>query len=1506
MPRSAGLPSTSSNGLLEPSFQPQNRKESAPARLGFSREYDDPLAAGPSAQQPRKDGRARQGSATSPSITLSGFLGLSGSKLKKQPAQGSDMRQVRSNPGSEVVDPGLEAGQEYTHVQPGRPRAGTYDPSSASSIGNSNRSRGYTLSSSTATSSGLTVPPTPATSYDGDGSFGGRGRSNSASSTAASFSRKGKQAPSLRAVEEYTYDPFAAGNTSSFYNAPPTPPMMTPDSQYFVQPDPQLLRRNGSSSGYVEGTFGPKTTSPNPTVINNLRIPQRPTVQIPLQPTITPSRLPISPSATNPLSTGPLSKKQPPLLPFRSKSTRDKKSAPEESESHSGFINGLLRPNSNRHSGNSAVSAPSDVTRSGSVVERSRLLSSPRDPAHRLPVSIGNSPADFKRSLASPTPSIISSNYDDPSPGQDTSASENVPGLTLSEMSDMATSASTPATSPSQPSSDGHPSRHLPTDSAASPSMNGRRNRLRAALAVSVQDIDTSPLNQKGGEYDISDLRIEVDVSELSPASSISKGKERSLGVDSALDTELRPRASPVVGEEGTFEFLLPPKSPAIRIVKTSKDSPQYGAPSFIEESCHSPGDHYFFASPYPSGVTTVPVFRESMDLQRDSGEQVRPPEGDLLAPPKVSIESVPGDPANGSVAEALLPPTPNIISDFPSVPDLFHDIEVLMSGGKSLTLPQPRTLLTPRPPIPSPVDPVLPVPDSPATVPSPPKTAATIQPSLPPLTINTPVKSVVSMVGMSPLKIADKATTVSPSLTAPAPLPPRTQSPQRPLPFPPAPEPVETAKEPTLSAVTSPTVSDIVLSPIEYRPNPLMKNPAAASSTLSFSSASSAGAGSRMQSGERKGSGDAVLDQDSDVDAVDLGSKSSSRRRRGSEPASPRPRVGMDDQPFGTSFGALGTQPSIMSSSPPSAFPAGLNGILTSRKRSIPTPSSYQRTRSPSTGSSRGRNMCNFMSNLVSSSVAMSEDGAVTGGSPSSFGILNGRNTPSSSAGSGTTSPPGPKRMRSFNHIPIPPMPSLRHYNSFNPSLSTPSESSTPPSSVGSVAAQKVVHTSASTSNLSMASSAKTEVGPVRKSSTTSKHRILSSKTSICNSRPSTAGSVSIGPLGETVDYEHDWSRHRARFPRDDDTRSLVTLNRPTGSLDIHRDSMDEIPSTCNESVTVLDESESSKPSGSKTNTTTSPSKADFGTPLHIMPPSELLRLGDSLNNKVAKDEDTLSRKFRAMSDDDSLIHGDFDDMSSTLRDPEGSNWLSDVGVYAGASSFNPKTTSVMGVYEGRGLVGVAPGLRGFPRPSTSSRRDSSVSKSSSMTGASRRPSISQVSSSNSSGVRTPGGPLSPPPPRSRLPRSSISSSIRSFGTALPHSTPLAPHPARSRANSGSEMSQRANANPPPAYPRRGSAFSVLSTTSSVRSMPLADTRIPPQKAIVNRNPSLTLTGMSALRKKRQSLKPSFLDIEFDDDMEEEEEVETRTLNGGTARGSLEDSFLDLGRGTSMDSIRD
>ncbi|KAG8905313.1 hypothetical protein FRC00_013346, partial [Tulasnella sp. 408] len=578
------------------------------------------------------------------------------------------------------------------------------------------------------------------------------------------------------------------------------------------------------------------------------------------------------------------------------------------------------------------------------------------------------------------------------------------------------------------------------------------------------------------------------------------------------------------------------------------------------------------------------------MDMQRDSGEQVRPPEGDLPPPPKVAVDAVPGEPAAATVADVFLPPTPSLLSDFPSVPDLFHDIEKLMNGTRTSPLPSPRTLPSPRRHLPDPIDPDLPVPVPSSTDPSPPKTASTIQPSRPTTTTNATATTVF---GMSPLKIAEKTTTLTPALTAPRPPAalPRLHHQSQPQPQPPSrshhanPAQVPVKSPPLPPAINSPTFSDDVLSPIEYRPNPLMKNPAATASTLSFSSMSSAGAGrsrvrSRPQQPIHYQQDDDVVDEDSDIDVVDLRSRSSSRRRRGSEPASPRPRVGMDDTPMGSSFGAFGTHQSILSSTPPSAFPGGPNGVVTSKKRSIPNAaqsSLYQRTRTPSTGSTKSRNLYNFMSNLASSSTSVSEEGGV-GGSASSCGPANGRGTPSSavvSSAASATSSNGPKRMRSFNYIPLPPIPALRHCNSFNPSLSTASESNTPASSVGaSPAAQKIIHTSASTSNLSMTSSVKTEVAPTRKPSTSSKRKILrqsSSKASLSHSRPSTSGSISVGPLGEIVDYEHDWSKQRTRYPRDDDTRSLMTLNRPLGnaSLDGHGESQDEMPSSYNESFT-------------------------------------------------------------------------------------------------------------------------------------------------------------------------------------------------------------------------------------------------------------------------------------------------------------------------------------------------
>lgn len=73
-------------------------------------------------------------------------------------------------------------------------------------------------------------------------------------------------------------------------------------------------------------------------------------------------------------------------------------------------------------------------------------------------------------------------------------------------------------------------------------------------------------------------------------------------------------------------EFLLPPKPAFASSTGPSVGgggvlSPHHDAPSFIDEAVTSPGDKYYFASPYPSGVTTVPVFRESHERVREEDE---------------------------------------------------------------------------------------------------------------------------------------------------------------------------------------------------------------------------------------------------------------------------------------------------------------------------------------------------------------------------------------------------------------------------------------------------------------------------------------------------------------------------------------------------------------------------------------------------------------------------------------------------------------------------------------------------------------------------------------------------------------------------------------------------------------------------------------------------------------------------------------------------------------------
>lgn len=357
------------------------------------------------------------------------------------------------------------------------------------------------------------------------------------------------------------------------------------------------------------------------------------------------------------------------------------------------------------------------------------------------------------------------------------------------------------------------------------------------------------------------------------------------------------------------------------------------------------------------------------------------------------------------------------------------------------------------------------------------------------------------------------------------------------------------------------------------------------------------------------------------------------------------------------------------------------------------------------------------------------------------------------------------------------------------------------------------------------------------------------------------------------------------------------MTLNRGPNSTS-YDDPDESMSSSFHDSIS--DATHSSTVSISKTGKNTSPSKTDFTTTMHIVPPSELLRLGE-VDHEESRP--ILSPKFGGLSEMEDLLHGDFEDMSTNLRDPEGSTWLTELGAHPGLSPFNPRTTSMMPIYKGKEPAigqGLPPPMRGLARPSTgTTRRDSSNSKVSSIYTQGRRPSTSQASS-GVSGVR--GGPLSPPPLRSRLPRSSISSSMRSIpGITHPVGppNPLAPPPSRSRANSSSTLP--AHPTSVKSQPRRGSEMSnppVKESTPTPIPVPDGFGELPDRFAL---NKKLSLLGTSAQRKKRISLKPSFLDIDF----EEDDDGMDAIRNPAESR-LIEDSFLDLSRGNSMDSMRE
>ena len=113
----------------------------------------------------------------------------------------------------------------------------------------------------------------------------------------------------------------------------------------------------------------------------------------------------------------------------------------------------------------------------------------------------------------------------------------------------------------------------------------------------------------------------------------------------------------------------------------------------------------------------------------------------------------------------------------------------------------------------------------------------------------------------------------------------------------------------------------------------------------------------------------------------------------------------------------------------------------------------------------------------------------------------------------------------------------------------------------------------------------------------------------------------------------------------------------------------------------------------------------------------------------------------------------------------------------------------------------------------------------------------------------------------------------------------------------------------------RKGAELSpfVENANDKVYSLPLKDLHTLTQlEKRMKRKESLlgsstARNNRTSMKNKRQSLKPSFLDIDFEGD-DDEEDDDFAPIGGGGGRMAqvLEDSFLDLGRGPSMDSVRE
>jgi len=699
--------------------------------------------------------------------------------------------------------------------------------------------------------------------------------------------------------------------------------------------------------------------------------------------------------------------------------------------------------------------------------------------------------------------------------------------------------------------------------------------------------------------------------------------------------------------------------------------------------------------------------------------------------------------------------------------------------------------------------------------------------------------------------------------------------------------------------------------------------------------------------------------DEDSDIDGYGMGN-GKSKKRRGSE--SSQKRRGSEGREG--SSGVMGTSASF----------GAVGGLGTtsnggSPKRKIPpvpaSPPTPRQTTSHATATATGglRVRTTSHSGFLASSPISSLINALSSGS---FPLTDHHHHAPLPSGSGELRPgvPMPRRQRSFNQVQIPqvpPLPPLRHCSSFNPpptshrDATTTTSSNTPPPPHHS--------NSAPTSYVS------SEIVPPlipRRGSKSNGRSILNRQTSRTSMTkgplPPPPPSTNVngtsspnnsahghGPKGEVVSVEYDWTRERERYP-DDDLRSLVTLNQFGGrgsnddssswwdegqkrespthtarSISTHRNIKPTSPTSNSKSISAAT---NHKP--------TSPTQSDYR-PKHIMAPSQLLRVTDG-------GEEELMSPQQMFDEDDDLLRSDLDDLlAMPKRAGSGDRtWLAEMGVHGQSSmtaiNESESDSSTNQAFPKR-TVPHRPSLTGrsdsvASRPSLAGRSDSIASRTSvpAIDPQRRRTSASTASSTSNGLVRSAGAPLSPPPVRSRIPRSSISASLRSLplATPLPQTpSPLSPPPPRARALSSSQANTHHSQDPGTRHvssstPRRDSGATLRSEEADELPQLM---REPSMASLVGstrtlkRNDSL-MSASGTIRKptnKRQSIRPSFLDIDFEDEVDD---VLRPAVTGGNGRirasvvsiianrrgeSLLEDgSFLDMGRDNSMEMMRD